>query len=78
MSKLCEKSVHLGLEHATIEFAIVIKLLSPSNKVQTKTQVKRTIPSPEISYLCQLSQSQEHTQARVERMHSISDSIDKR
>ena len=32
-----------------------IKLLSHSNDVQAKTQVKRTIASPEISYLCQLS-----------------------
>ena len=35
-----------------------IKLLSPLKELQTKTQERKTTPSPEISYLCQLSQSQ--------------------
>ena len=57
-----------------------IKLLSPSNEVQTKTQVKRTIPNPEISYLCQLSLSQaraEHkpTHMQSTRVQPITDSI---
>ena len=59
----------------TFDQYIGIKLLSTSNEVQTKTQVKRTIPSPEISYLCQLSQSQGHTPARVEHKQSHVHSI---
>ena len=35
-----------------------IKLLSPSKEVQTKPLDKETTPSPQIAYLCQLSQSQ--------------------
>ena len=39
-----------------------IKLLSPSKKAQTKTQRPLTTPSPQISYLCQLSQmNQSHS-----------------
>ena len=39
-----------------------IKLLSPSKEAQIKTQRPPTTPSPQISYLCQLSQlSQSHS-----------------
>ena len=52
-----------------------IKLLSPSNEVQTKTQVNITIPSPEISYHCQLSQSQARAEHKPAHVHHITDSI---
>ena len=52
-----------------------IKLLSPQNEVQTKTQDRKTTSSPQISYLCQLSQSQARAEHKPARVHHITDSI---
>ena len=57
-----------------------IKLLSPSKEVQTKTQDRKTTPSPQISYLCQLSQSQSgmpqaHAGGKLHASHKSTQSV---